>query len=95
MENWTYFATYASSDTETRALPASFSELLINGEFLVPWVAIENISSINQALILVYQPNIMGDNAHPAPDFRLLQIWSSGLRMILSPNYTQYDVYYR
>ncbi len=94
MNNWTYFATYVSSDTEIRALPTTFSELWISG-FLIPHVAIENINSENQALILVHQPNIYGDDAYSAPVFQVLQIWSSGLRMIISPEYPQYKVYYR
>lgn len=95
MNDWIFFATYRTSSTDVRALPTSFSELLLiisvlnpGPELLIPKISIPNVSSIDQALGLVYQGNSDGS-------FAVVRIWSGGLLVDYYDGYTNYDIYYR
>lgn len=97
MRNWTYFATYQVSRTDTRALPASFSELFIvnsshgssilNVNFLIPRVLLPDVGTID----------LVDPGYGP---FNVLQIGTGGMVLyhITSeglPGDGYYDVYYR
>ena len=98
MDNWTYFATYSTSNSDVHALPQSFSELFItnssesdgaflavNIHFLIPKIIIPNASSVDQALTLLdYQ---LGKS-------NVVRIWSGGMMVLQIASYN-YDVYYR
>ena len=111
MNNWTYFATYQTSNSDVRALPQTFSELFITSvssnysayefSFLVPQIIIPNVNSVNQSLGLIDYNTI--DNTIDASviggNQSILRIWSSGMMLIasdgISGNTYNYDVYYR
>jgi len=97
MNNWTYFATYQVSNSETRALPQSFSELFITQtdatfkvHFLIPQIIIPNVNNIDQALVL-----FNADSDYSS----VLRIWSGGMEFMASTDQSSsglnYDVYYR
>lgn len=102
MDNWIFYATYASSQTTVRTLPTNFSELFIkasshvnyqNGEnMLIPRICIPDVSSVNQALGLVQMGGLPGN-------FSVCKIWANNVIYYTikdgSSTSNSYDIYYR